>query len=33
MVKMTIDQPQHQTEESSMLPDEEKEKRKVKFIS
>ena len=34
MVKMTVDQQQqHQAAESSMLPDEEKEKRKVKFIS
>ena len=35
VVKMTVDQPQHhhQPAESSMLPDEEKEKRKVKFIS
>ena len=32
MVKMTIDQ-QQQSSDSSMLPDEEKEKRKVKFIS
>jgi cytoskeletal protein CcmA (bactofilin family) len=34
MVKMTIEQQQHQQPaDSSMLPDEEKEKRKVKFIS
>src|SRR5262249_2405604 len=34
MVKMTVDRPQqNQAADSSMLPDEEKEKRKVKFIS
>jgi cytoskeletal protein CcmA (bactofilin family) len=32
MVKMTMDR-QQQSSDSSMLPDEEKEKRKVKFIS
>ena len=32
MVKMTVEQQQHESADS-MLPDEEKEKRKVKFIS
>ena len=33
MVKMTADHPQLQAADSAVLPDEEKEKRKVKFIS
>jgi len=33
VVKMTVDRPQPQAADSSLLPDEEKEKRKVKFIS